>query len=256
MALLEVKDLTKQFGGLAALEDVDFEVESGQILGLIGPNGAGKTTLFNLVSGFLKPTRGRVIFKGRDIAGWKPHKIASLGLTRTFQATALFKHWSVFNNVLIGHHLLQKTSFLGSLFNSPFGRREEGMVRGWTIEILENMGLADFKDELGLNLPQGHQRALGIAIAMASNPDLMLLDEPAAGMNPEETVSMMNLIRGIQDRGPTVLLVEHDMKLVMGICQKIVVLNFGRKIAEGTPEEIKKNSDVIEAYLGVEQRFN
>jgi branched-chain amino acid transport system ATP-binding protein len=255
VALLEVKGLSKDFGGLTALDQVDLEVESGQILGLIGPNGAGKTTLFNVVSGFLPPTRGKVIFKGRNITGWKPHNIASIGLIRTFQATALFKKWSVFENVLLGRHLMWRTSHLGSVSNSPSARREADGMHAQTMELLEDMGLAYFRDEPSLNLPQGYQRVLGIAIAMACKPDMVLLDEPATGMNPEETANIMKLIRTIRDRGTTILLVEHTMRVVMGICEKIVVLSFGRKIAEGTPEEVKNNSNVIAAYLGTGDGF-
>ena len=253
MALLEVSNLTKYFGGLAAVNDLSLEVSEGQILGFIGPNGAGKTTFFNLVSGVFSPTRGKVIFQGGDITGLKIHSIAAKGLVRTFQATTLFKESTVFDNVIIGHHLHSREGFWGSLFNTPSARRDKAEIEKKSLEILEFIGLLHLKNELAKNLPHGHQRALGVAMAMAAQPKLLLLDEPVTGMNPGETIEMMNMMRGIKARGITMIVVEHDMRAVMGLSDRIVVVSYGRKIAEGLPNEIRENKDVIEAYLGSEE---
>jgi branched-chain amino acid transport system ATP-binding protein len=219
-------------------------------LGLIGPNGAGKTTVFNLLSGIHKPTKGKVVFKGENITGLKPNKAASKGIVRTFQATNLFQEMTALENVLVAHHIHIRSGLYGVLFNTAFARRGEKEIQQRAIEILESMGLGSVKDESAKNLPHGHQRALGISMALAADPELLLLDEPVTGMNPEETMSMMKIIERIRDRGKTLLVVEHDMKAIMGISDRLIVLNFGKKIAEGLPEEIKKNRDVIEAYLG------
>jgi len=252
MPLLEIRNVSKYFGGLEAVGNVDFDVDQGEIKGLIGPNGAGKTTLFNVISGVYHPTSGRVVFKGKDIAHLKPHAIAKMGLVRTFQATTLFNSFSVLKNVLAGYHLHSKVNFWGALFNTPATVKRERDIEKKAMEILEFMGLSKYKDELALNLPHGYQRALGISIALAAEPELLMLDEPVTGMNPEETMEMMGVINKIRDRAITVLLIEHDMRVVMDLCERITVLNFGKKLAEGPPEKIRKNKDVIEAYLGSE----
>ncbi len=252
MALLDIQKVSMHFGGLKAIQELDFQLAQGEIRGLIGPNGAGKTTLFNVISGVYIPTYGRFFFKGQDITKLRPHGTAKLGIIRTFQSTILFKHFTVLRNVMMGCHLHSHYSFFGSLFGTPGSLRHERENEVRSMEILDFLGLAKLKDELALNLPHGHQRALGIAIAMAAQPVLLMLDEPVTGMNPEESASMMKLIRKIRDRGITILLIEHDMKVVMGVCEKITVLNFGEKIAEGTPEEIRNNPAVHEAYLGGE----
>ena len=252
MHLLDIQNVTMQFGGLTAVKGLDLTIDEGEIRGLIGPNGAGKTTLFNVISGVYLPTSGRFFFKGQDITTLRPHATARLGLVRTFQSTTLFKNFTVLRNVMVGCYLQSHYSFFGSLFGTPATQRHERENEQKSMEILEFLSLAKFKDELAISLPHGHQRALGIAIALAAQPKLLMLDEPVTGMNPEESASMMKLIRRIRDRGITTLLIEHDMKVVMGVCERITVLNFGQKIAEGTPEEIQKNAAVHEAYLGGE----
>ena len=250
--ILEVKKLSKYFGGLAAVGELDLGVADSEILGLIGPNGAGKTTLFNVISGFFPPTSGKVIFEGRDITELKAPEIAHLGISRTFQASTLFMKISVLDNVFTGYHMSYKTSIWKRLLRRPSALEEEKMLRQRAMEILGFMGLASVKDELAANLPHGHQRTLGVCMALATNPKLLLLDEPVTGMNPGETQTMIDLIRQIRDRGVTIVVVEHDMKAVMNLCDRIVVLNYGRKISEGLPAEIRENKEVVEAYLGKE----
>lgn len=252
MALLEIRGLTKVFGGLTAVNELDFDVSQGELLGLIGPNGAGKTTLFNLISGVLKPTRGKVLYKGKDITGLKTNKIASLGVVRTFQATSIFPEMTVFDNIVVAHHLQAKAGLMGAIFDSPAARKDNRDLEQKTMSILDYMGLSSFKDELAKNLPHGHLRLLGIALALATNPELLLLDEPITGMNPEEVTAVMGRIESLWEKGITVVVVEHNMKALMELSRRIVVMNFGRKIAEGTPEEIQHNKEVIEAYLGTE----
>ncbi len=247
MSLLETQKLSRYFGGLAAVAGVDLRVEDGEIVGLIGPNGAGKTTCFNLLSGFLPPTSGTIRFAGHDITGLRSHRIVELGLVRTFQLTTLFQEMTVLENVLMGLHLHAKKS-VGQLLGSraTFPRAEIDQCR----EVLEFTGLSAQIDQAAKNLPHGHQRILGIAMALAARPRLLLLDEPVTGMNLDESGHVMSLVKTIRDRGTTILLVEHNMKAVMGTCERIVVLNFGQKLTEGTPAEVSTNPQVIEAYLG------
>ena len=254
MALLEVKDLTRRFGGLVAVNEVSFEVEEGIILGVIGPNGAGKTTLFNLITGVFRPTSGKVIFKGKDVTHFSTHRRASRGLVRTFQTTSLYHEMTVSQNVEVAHHLFRKSSGPAQLVTTPGFRKEDGKVKEKVAKMLDYFGLNAVKDELAKNLPHGHQRALGVAIAVASGPELLLLDEPVTGMNETETATMTSLIRGLRDdMGITIVLVEHDMKAVMSLSEYIIVLDFGKKIAEGAPSEVANNKAVIEAYLGTEE---
>jgi branched-chain amino acid transport system ATP-binding protein len=247
VALLETRGLTRLFGGLAAVNDVDLTVDKGEIVGLIGPNGAGKTTCFNLLSGFLRPTRGSIVFDGESIAGLKPHQIAARGLVRTFQLTTLFQEMTALENVLLGLHLHSGTSARRLLLSRhDFPADEIARSR----EVLDFTGLAAHADQLSRNLPHGHQRVLGIAMALAAQPRLLLLDEPVTGMNLDESGRVMDLVKTIRSRGTTILLVEHNMKAVMGTCERIVVLNFGRKLAEGTPAQVSTSPEVIQAYLG------
>ncbi len=248
MSILQVQKLTKQFGGLTALDDVSFQVQEGEIHGLIGPNGAGKSTMFKNIAGFYTPTKGEIIYKGEKIAGKKPHLIAKMGIVRTFQETTLFQEMTVFENVLVGCLAKSPTNLFSSVLGLDKLRLKTAKEK--VLEVLEFLGLSDRKNQLASELPLGSQRALAISIALASEPTLMLMDEPFAGMNIEETKHMMDLTRKVQESGITIVLVEHDMKAVMGLCHFLTVLNFGHLLAEGTPEEIRHNEQVIEAYLG------
>jgi branched-chain amino acid transport system ATP-binding protein len=253
MPILRTEQITKNFGGLKALENVDLEVNHGEVLALIGPNGAGKTTFFNVVTGYLKPTSGRVFFDGQDITGASPHAIASLGMVRTFQATIMFEKMTVMQSMMTAHHLACKGSVWSALFNLTSHRHCEREIERDSLELLEFMGLVELNNELVGNLPHGRQRALGVAMALAAKPKFLLLDEPVTGMNPEEMVELMRRIHDLRDsKHIAILIIEHHMGAVMEFSDKITVLNFGRKIAEGDPVAIGNNREVIEAYLGKE----
>lgn len=252
-SILQVKGVTKRYGGLVAVDNVSFEVSAGEILSVIGPNGAGKSTLFKLISSFVPTTSGEVLLNGQRISDQTPHSVARMGVVRTFQETTIFRSMTVRENVIVSHHLRSKASLLGFFLGSSVARTDEAIFSKSADEIIDFLGLQSIRDEIASNLPQGHLRALGMAIGLATGPKVLLLDEPFAGMNHDETMRMVTLVRRLRDeRGISVLLVEHDMSAVMKISDRIVVINFGQKIAEGTPTEIQSNDEVIEAYLGSE----
>jgi len=248
MAFLEINSVSKQFGGLTALNNVSFQIEEGEIRGLIGPNGAGKSTMFKNIAGFQVPTSGNIVYQGQNIEGRKPHTIAEMGIVRTFQETTLFQELSVFDNALVGSHIRGRSNIFSALLG--LDRQKQQAASDKVMEVLEFMGLMERKDQLASELPLGSQRALALSIALVSEPKIMLMDEPFAGMNAEETSHMMDLTRKVQESGITIVLVEHDMKAVMGLCNYLTVLNFGQVLAQGTPEDVRNNDKVIEAYLG------
>jgi branched-chain amino acid transport system ATP-binding protein len=251
--VLKIKNICKNFGGISALTDVSFSINEGEIFGLIGPNGAGKTTMFNIITNMFPPTSGEISFLEDKITGIKPHKITDKGICRTFQNIKLFSQMTALENVLVGGHSRSKSGVLSSVFHTKSQQMEEESLHAKAIELLELVGLSTYSDVIAENLAYGQQRRLEIARALASEPKLLLLDEPAAGMNETETDDLYFLIKKVQKLGVTVLIIEHDMPLVMKLCDRMMVLNFGKKLAEGTPEEIQNNQEVIEAYLGKEE---
>lgn len=255
MSLLEVKAVSMNFGGLAALKQVSFSLEEGEIAGLIGPNGAGKTTLFNCLSGFLAPSAGQVFFRGKRVTGLTPHQITALGMTRTFQTSRVFKRMTVMDHLLVGRHLHQGAGFWAATFRPAWVGREEEEARERGRMTLQLFGeeLLPYLEDFADTLSYANKRRLEIARALVAEPKLLLLDEPTAGMNPHESAEVVRLMRTMQKEGVTVLLIEHDMKVIMGVSNRIVVLDHGEKIAEGPPEEIRRNPEVIRAYMGRRQ---
>jgi branched-chain amino acid transport system ATP-binding protein len=249
--VLTVRKLTKHFGGLAALNDVDLDVSESEILGIIGPNGAGKTTLFNIIAGFFPPTSGEVMFREKELTGLRADQIARKGIGRTFQASTLFKQFTVFDNVFNAFHMHYRQPPWKALLHTSAVREEERTKKQEAMEILNFTGLASQKDKLAENLSSGYQKILAISIALATNPELLLLDEPVTTLSPHMVETVMGLVTKVRDAGMTVLIIEHNMKAIMDYCDRIVVLAYGKKVAEGLPQDIRENREVVEAYLGV-----
>ena len=250
MPLLQVKNITKYFGGIKVLSSVDFDLFPGDILGIIGPNGAGKTTLFNIITGTHRPDSGKVIYKSMDITGHKPHELAKMGLGRSFQHTTLFSNLSVFQNVLLSQHLTSQIGFVGSLFHTRKNRMDESIMRERTLDLMKFTGIDVHKDTLAKNLSHGYQKTLNLAISLGTNTEVTLLDEPFAALSPKRVEEIQDLIVKIRKKGISVAIIEHNMKALFAICNRVIVLSAGCKIAEGTPENIGENPDAIEAYLG------
>lgn len=250
MALLEVSGLTKYFGGLAALSELDFHIDTGELVSIIGPNGAGKTTLFNVMTGTYRPTAGTVRFNGDDITGSRPHQAARYGIGRTFQRTTIFGKATVLDNTIIGQRLHTRTGVFGAILNTPTNRREDRQTREKAKELLSFVGLSDQENRMAASLTQEAQKRLSIALSLATDPKLLLLDEPTGGVNLKEIGGLMDLVGKVRESGITVCLIEHKMRMVMGISDRIIALNYGKKIAEGTPKDVAGNEQVIKAYLG------
>lgn len=251
-ALLEAKNISKYFGGLKAIDDVSMQIEKGSIFGIIGPNGAGKTTFFNVCTGVFKPTKGEIWLDGENLTGMSPEQVAKRGMARTFQNIMLFKYMSVLENIKVGFHLESKTTMLNAMLRDKVYRSDEAFAEEKGQEILELVGLSKYRDMMAGNLPYGMQRRVEIARALATDPKILLLDEPVAGMNRQETMELMELIKDLNMKGYTVVVIEHDMKFVMNVCHRVLVVNFGKKICEGTPEEVVNNKEVGEAYFGTD----
>ena len=252
-AILETKNLTKDFGGLRALDNVTITVYEGELLGLVGPNGAGKTTFLNSIVGICRPTSGRVTLEGQDVTGLKPHQLAEKGLVKTFQLVTLFDESTVLENILVACNMKPRPGFWGSVFDTSNNKKKSGQMLDEALGMLELVGVGDSKEEIAGTLPHGHRKLLQLAMALTVGPKVLLLDEPASGMNLDEITSMMNLVKETQRKGVGIILIEHNMRVIRDYCDKVVVLDYGQKIAEGTPDEVSVNEEVIKAYLGEAQ---